>query len=280
MRVHIAGARGSTPATGPDHVEYGGDTACIAVGGPEGVPDLLIDAGSGLRRVDHLLGGAPFVGDLLLGHIHWDHVFGIPFFKSGDQPGAIVDVHMPDQGVDPESAIRRMMSPPTFPITPGDLLGRWNFHSLEPGEHKIGGYRVLAEEIPHKGGRTFGYRISDSTSSLAYLSDHSPVQLGQGPDGHGAVHPAALRLAEDVDLLIHDAQFFGDDWPRCVHYGHSTPTYAVRLGREARAGKVLLFHHDPRRTDRELDQLGEQFSGGDLPVLVARQGMEIDVGED
>lgn len=280
MRVHIAGCRGSTPATGPDHVEYGGDTACIAVAGPEGVPDLLIDAGSGLRQVDHLLGGEPFVGDLLLGHIHWDHILGIPFFRSGDQPGAIVDVHMPDQGFDPESAIRRMMSPPTFPITPSDLFGRWNFHSLEPGEHKIGRYRMLAEEIPHKGGRTFGYRISDGTSSLAYLSDHSPVQLGPGPDGHGAVHPAALRLAEEVDLLIHDAQFFGDDWPRCVHYGHSTPTYAVRLGREARAGKLLLFHHDPRRTDRELDQLSEQYSGDDLPVLVARQGMEIDVGED
>lgn len=113
---------------------------------------------------------------------------------------------MPAQG-DPTEVLQRVMAPPHFPITPGELRGRWTLRGIEPGEHQIEQFAVTALEIPHKGGRTFGYRVSDGTSAVAYLSDHQPTTFGPGDDGVGAYHDAARHLADGVDLLIHDAQY-------------------------------------------------------------------------
>ena len=109
----------------------------------------------------------------------------------------------------------------------------------------IEGFDVLALEIPHKGGRTFGYRVSDGRASIAYLSDHGPVALGPGPDGLGPYHEAALALADGVDLLVHDAQHTAEELPAAAAFGHSAAEYAVALAERAGAGRVLLFHHDP-----------------------------------
>src|SRR5205085_1409717 len=107
-----------------------------------------------------------------------------PFFPAGGRPDSEVDLLMPAQG-DPEALLERVLAPPHFPITPSQLGGRWRFGVLEEGEHAIEGFTVLAREIPHKGGRTFGYRVSDDSGSVAYLSDHSPLRMGEGPDGLG-----------------------------------------------------------------------------------------------
>ena len=100
------------------------------------------------------------------------------------------------------------MRPPYFPIEPTELRGNWTFATIAPGEHEIEGFEVLAREIPHKGGRTFGYRVSDGHATLAYLPDHSPTALGPGEDGWGEYHPAALELARDADVLVHDSPMF------------------------------------------------------------------------
>ncbi|MEX2658160.1 MAG: MBL fold metallo-hydrolase [Acidimicrobiales bacterium] len=107
----------------------------------------------------------------------------------------------------------------------------------------------IALDIPHKGGRTFGYRVSDDRSAIAYLSDHGPSQLGEGPDGWGPYHEAACALAEGVDLLIHDAQHTAAELTPIAHFGHSSMDYPVRLAELAGAKGVLLFHHDPDRTE-------------------------------
>ena len=114
----------------------------------------------------------------------------------------------------------------------------WRFGSIEEGEHEIEGFSVLAREIPHKGGRTFGYRVSDGTHVVAYLSDHHPLALGSGPSHLGELHPAAVALAQDVDLLIHDAQYTGGELPALAYLGHSCPEYAISLAAEARARQV------------------------------------------
>ncbi len=171
-----------------------------------------------------------------------------------------------------------MMSPPYFPISPTELRGRWSFGSIEPGEHEIEGFGVLAREIPHKGGRTFGYRIADGRTAIAYMPDHCPTALGPGQDGLGEYHPAALELARDVDVLIHDAQLLGPEQAREAAFGHAFADYAVALGARAGAGEVVLFHHGHDRTDEELDalaqRLGDDGPGGrDRPrVSVAREG--------
>jgi phosphoribosyl 1,2-cyclic phosphodiesterase len=236
----------------------------------------VLDAGTGLRRVTALLDGAPFRGSILLGHLHWDHTQGLPFFSAGDRPDACTTLYLPAQG-DPVEVLSRFMAPPHFPIPPTMLRGQWRFLGLEPGTCEAEGFSVLALDIPHKGGRTFGYRISDGRGSVAYLSDHNPVSLEPGPEGLGPHHDAALELARGVDVLVHDAQHTAEELPAKATFGHSAAEYAVSLAEAAGARSVLLFHHDPTRTDDQLDDLLTRFAGSRLPVTAAREGDVIDL---
>jgi ribonuclease BN (tRNA processing enzyme) len=255
MRLHLCGTRGSTPAPGAAFLRFGGHTSCVAIAHDDRPVTLLLDAGTGLRRVTALLGDRPFLGAILLGHLHWDHTQGLPFFRAGDHPQAQVDLYLPEQDGSAESVLARGFSPPHFPIGPDGLRGRWRFHGLQEGVHRIAGFEVLAREIPHKGGRTFGYRISDGRASIAYLSDHHPASLGDGPQGFGPYHEAACALASDVDVLLHDSQYLASEWPQRRTFGHATVDYAVGLAEAAGVGRLILFHHDPARTDDEVDAL-------------------------
>jgi phosphoribosyl 1,2-cyclic phosphodiesterase len=285
VRVHLCGVRGSTPAPGADFLRYGGHTSCLALAHDgEQTPRLVLDAGTGLRAVSPLLGGDAFAGTLLLTHLHWDHVQGLPFFAAGDDERARVRVHVPDQD-DGRSAVEvlsRMMSPPHFPIGPEELRGDWSFESIEPGKSRHEGFEVLAREIPHKGGVTLGYRVSDSRSTLTYMPDHCPTELGGGPSGCGELHAAALELAEGADVLVHDAQLIGErELAEEGRFGHSAASYPVELGNRSGAKIVLLFHHRMDRTDTELDALAHSFAGIDSRrpplVLVAAQGAALDL---
>ena len=236
----------------------------------------MLDAGTGIRSVSRLLDGQPFDGSILLGHLHWDHTQGIPFFAAGDDPGSRVDLYMPAQG-DPEAVLERSMSPPHFPITPLQLRGSWSFIALEEGETEIDGFSVLAREVPHKGGRTFGFRISDGRSTLAYLSDHRPTKIGPGPAGLGEYHEAAMTLARDCDVLFHDAQYTDEELPYRESFGHAAQGYAVGLAEASGAKRLLLYHHDPPRTDYEVDSIVAGYRGRALRVEAAAEGTVIDL---
>lgn len=254
-------------------MRYGGNTSCVAIAWDGAGPTLLLDAGTGLSRVSRMLEGRPFRGTILLGHLHWDHTQGLPFFRSGDQDGSAVRLLLPAQGEESaEALLGRGMSPPHFPITPGQLRGAWSFGHVEEGDHEIEGFSVRAREIPHKGGRTFGYRISDGQHTIAYLSDHHPYSLGEGPEGFGPYHEAALELAHTVDALIHDAQYTAAEFPARRAWGHSTINYAIGLAEAAGVGQLVLFHHDPRRTDDELDQIAQSLGSAPVLVTLAREG--------
>jgi phosphoribosyl 1,2-cyclic phosphodiesterase len=248
---------------GQPFLRYGGHTPCIAIAhdGAPG-PTLVLDAGTGITQLPRLLADGPFTGTLLLTHLHWDHVQGLPFCHAADHPDASVSLWLPAQedGADPVAVLERAMSPPHFPITPRQLRGHWEFSSLEPGEHEFEGFTVLAREVPHKGGRTFGYRVSDGHSTLAFIPDHCPTALGPGDDGFGALHPAVLELADRADALIHDAQLLPSELGE-ASFGHAVADYAVSLARAAGVTRVLLFHHKPDRTDEQLDALASRFAG-------------------
>jgi len=279
VKVHVLGVRGSTPAPGHAFARHGGNTSCVALARGGMAPSLLLDAGTGLRGLGALLGEQPFHGALLLGHLHWDHTQGLPFSRAIDHDGAEVRLCLPDQddGDDAIDVLRRSMSPPHFPIGPEGLRGTWTFEGIQPGSHHLAGFEVLALDIPHKGGRTFGYRISDGRTAVAYLSDHGPAALGPGPEGWGPYHDTALALAADVDLLIHDAQHTAEELPSRVAWGHSAADYPVRLGELAGAKAVLLFHHDPTRTDDEVDAIVESFAYAPIPVTAAAEGSVLDL---
>jgi phosphoribosyl 1,2-cyclic phosphodiesterase len=273
VRLELLGVRGSTPAPGADFVRYGGHTACVAVTADGAThPTLVLDAGTGLRTLTARLDGRAYDGAVLLSHLHWDHAQGLPFFAAGDRDDARVDLYLPAQGgASGRDLLARSFSPPSFPIEPEGLRGRWGFHALDAGRHRVEGFDVVAAEVEHKGGRTFGYRVQDASGSVAYLPDHAPA----------AGRSAELeQLIEGVDVLLHDAQFVEAERAVAVDYGHATVEDAVALARACGAGRLVLFHHSPARTDDALDEIAAWAPAlaGELPVVVAREGMTLDVG--
>jgi phosphoribosyl 1,2-cyclic phosphodiesterase len=275
VRIDVCGTRGSTPAPGREFVRFGGHTSCLAIT-PAGstVPELVLDAGTGIGNVTRLLAGGPFHGTIALTHLHWDHTHGLPFFAAGDSDDASVRLLLPAQadGSSAEAVLERSMSPPHFPITPGQLRGAWEFVGIEPGTLRLGALELLAREIPHKGGRTFGYRVSEGTTSIAYLPDHSPTDLGPGSDGLGAHHDAAMELAADADILMHDSFWYADDFDPARTLGHAAAQYAIGLAAAAGARQVLLLHHKPNRTDSELEKLAAGLGDSAVPTTLAADG--------
>ena len=271
MRVLFCGTRGSTPAPGIEFVRYGGHTSCVAISHDHEPPRLVLDGGTGLRRLSSHFGGEPFHGSILLGHLHWDHMQGLPFFRAADHPDSRTTVFLPAQG-DPVEVLGRCLGPPHFPLRPDELGGRWRFVGLEPGTHHIEGFTVTALEIPHLNSRTFGYRVSDGSGAIAYLSDHNPIALGPGPDGLGEYHRSAQCLSDRVDVLVHDAQHLAAEFPAKAFLGHSAAEYAVGLAEHAGAGRAVLYHHDPDRTDDEIDAIVACHQHHRVPVSAAVEG--------
>jgi phosphoribosyl 1,2-cyclic phosphodiesterase len=279
VRVTFHGVRGSTPQSGAGYERTGGHTSNIAISAGDGdgasgeLPTLLLDAGTGLLSLTRTFAGAPFCGTILLTHLHWDHLQGLPFFPPGDRDDARVTVMQPAQG-DPIAVLSRAMSPPHFPIGPNGLRGTWAHLPLEPGEHEIEGFSVTAAEIPHKGGRTYGYRVAalHGGGTFAYMPDHCPTSIGPGPDGLGARHENAMALAWGVDVLVHGAPFVVAEIERATLFGHSTAEYAVGLANDAGVGRLILTHHAPFRDDDAVEAIAEGHSSSELSVVAAKEG--------
>lgn len=272
VRLDLLGVRGSTAAPGPDFVAYGGHTSCVAVtaeGAPR--PSLVLDAGTGLRTLTGRLAGAAFDGSVVLSHLHWDHMQGLPFFAAGDRDDARVDLYLPAQGGrSGRDLLAQTLSPPAFPIPPEGLRGRWAFRALEAGRVEVEGFGVTTVDVEHKGGRTFGIRVEDALGSVAYLPDHAPA-AGKSPE--------LLEMLDGVDVLLHDAQFLEGERPMAVDYGHATVEDAVALGAECGVGTVVLFHHSPVRSDAALDGIASwapSLAEG-VRVVVAREGDALEV---
>jgi len=274
VNVHLLGVRGSTPTPGEPFARYGGHTSCVAVtAAGEPRPTLILDAGTGLRNLDTLLGPDPFRGTVLLTHLHWDHTQGLPFTRCLDRPDARVELRVPAQrGRGAASLLARSMSPPSFPIELSGLRGQWRARLMRPGRLTVPPwFTVTAAEVPHKGGRTFGYRVSADGASLAYLPDHALA---------GRPTAAALALAADVDLLLHDASNGFGDRAAADAYGHSTIDDAIRFARACRVRQLVLIHHSPSRTDADLDALAAESAvaaGVDTGHPVVSLGREADV---
>lgn len=224
------------------------------------------------------MNGEPFRGSVLLSHLHWDHVHGLPFCDATDRDDARVTLFVPDQldGSDPLEMLSRGMSPPHFPVRADELRGDWTFVSLSTTVMEIEGFSVRVEEIPHKGGRTYGFRVSDGSATVVYMPDHCPSALGPGPDGLGEYHVAAFELCEGADVLIHDAQLLREELAAEGYFGHAAAEYAVELARRANVGQVVLFHHKPDRVDDDLDAIAQRFSGPPV-VTVASQNTVLDL---
>lgn len=266
LRVELLGVRGATPAIGPDFVRYGGHTSCVAIrAGDETTPRLVLDGGTGVRELTGV-----FDGTILLTHLHWDHVQGLPFAHALREPTAHVRVLLPvEQGGDAMTTMRRSFQPPVFPFGPDELGPRWSFGRM-PGTLDMEPFHVTTALVRHGAGRTVGIRVEAEGRSIAYLPDHDLST----PD------PAAERLAAGADLLLHDAHHHATDTRLVESFGHSSIQDACRFADAVGVGSLVLVHHAPDRTDLELDRVaaGFQRTAERRPVLVGQQGLHLEVG--
>jgi phosphoribosyl 1,2-cyclic phosphodiesterase len=272
LRLKVWGCRGSIPTPGEATVRFGGNTSCLEVRTGDGGL-LILDGGTGLRRLGaQLEWDAPL--HVLVTHLHLDHVEGLRFFAPFWNPKGELHIWGPPSPVHSlEERITRAFSPPLFPIELAETPADVTFHDVPQEPWELEGVRIEARMVSHPG-PTLGYRLSRNGTAVAYIPDHEPV-LGVELAELEPEWISGHALAEDVDVLFHDCQFSENEYPSRVGWGHSSVGHAVDFARRARAGRLVLFHHDPDRADGGIDQLveraGELWDGasGGAPVAAA-----------
>lgn len=262
--VIILGARGSVPASGSAYAAYGGATTCflLRLRGRS----ILVDAGSGLMNLPEAERRACALS-LLLTHPHADHLIGLPLCPYAMVPGKRLDIYAARHGgLDAREQIRRLISPPLWPVAPESLPAEIRFYTLPPSMALEEG-EIQVESMPgvHPGGVSL-LRLSGGGKSVAVFTDCTLTQ---------ALAPEAAAFASACDLLLCDGHYSEKEWPRCAGFGHSTWIAAARFGRLCGAKRVLIVHHAPFRTDAELDAAAEDLKAIHPACTFAREGEEV-----
>ena len=278
VNVTLYGVRGSLAAPGLTTARYGGNTSCVRVTDASGAV-LVLDAGTGIRSLGLELPSSLRRVDVVLTHLHMDHIVGLGFFGPLYNPAMEVHIWGPASAtLSLEARLRRYLAPPLFPVLLRDLPCRLELHHVGRGRMPIGPFDVHAARVCHPG-PTVGYRIDAKEASLAYLPDHEPA-LGARRFPLDAEWTSGFDLAQRVDLLLHDAQYTREEYPRHIGWGHSTIDDALVFARQVRAKHLVPFHHDPGRDDAALEAavgLAVTEMGPDVPVTPAAEGQSFDL---
>lgn len=281
MRAKIWGCRGSLAAPGPETVRYGGNTSCVEVR----LSDdrlIVIDAGTGVRNLGVTMGpDRPDRIDILLTHLHLDHIEGLGFFTPLWEEDC--EIHIwgpPSPGHSLRERIATYFSPPLFPVHLDDIPSRLEIHDVPKEGWELGAAFIRGEPVNHPG-PTLGYRIEENGKSLTYISDHEPA-LGLDL---AAVEPewvSGYALAFGADTLFHDAQYTEEEYPKRIGWGHSSIAHTVTFGLIAKVRQLLLFHHDPLHSDAQLESMlvrARELWGEDSDdhLALAFEGMELEI---
>jgi phosphoribosyl 1,2-cyclic phosphodiesterase len=279
LRVTYWGARGSIPAPAPAMAGYGGNTSCVEVTLSDG-SELILDAGTGIRELGLARGGQDKPVDVLLTHLHLDHIQGLMFFAPLFDTRCRVKVFGPATLGGPLlNRLARYISAPLAPVEIRELPADVSFEEVDARSFALGPARVEAAFVNHRG-PTLGYRITDGDVTIAYIPDHEPA-LGQRLADSADEWISGLELARDADLLIHDAQYTAAEYGDRVGWGHSAVGDALTFARRSGARRLALFHHDPQRDEAAVDALVEEAraEAGDAvdELYAAREGDNIEL---
>ncbi|MGH9661493.1 MAG: MBL fold metallo-hydrolase [Bryobacteraceae bacterium] len=288
MRLRLWGTRGSCPSPGPNTVTYGGNTTCIEVRGDDGHL-VILDAGTGIRELGRSLvnsaNGRPITGDVFFSHAHWDHIQGLPFFTPAFQAGNQFRLFgAPTLLQSLELVLRQQMSPVVFPVAFDDLHARMEFRELTGHRLSENDIEVNAISVRHPGG-ALGFRLSPAGSpgrSVVFIPDNEIDRFGDDAPG-APTRAELLRFARGARVLIHDAMYTGAEYMDHRGWGHSSYRDAVDFAIAAEVETLVLFHHDPERSDAELvaqlalchEMVNER--NGRVNVIAAAEGMEMEV---
>jgi phosphoribosyl 1,2-cyclic phosphodiesterase len=287
VKIRFWGTRGSLAKPGPSTVRYGGNTSCVEVLSAAGTR-LIIDCGTGAHELGQaiLRDGSEKRGHVLISHTHWDHIQGIPFFAPLFVPGYSWDIYAPQGfGESLKETLAGQMEYTYFPVTPEAFGAQVRYHNLGEGSFTVGDLTIRTRYLNHPA-LTLAFRIEGDGASFVYSCDHEPhsreLAMGEGAiEGEDLAH---AEFMEGTDLIIHDAQYVAEEYQAKQGWGHSTVEYALSIARAARAPKIALTHHDPSRTDDQIDaylvKLRSTIGPEGPEVIAASEGLVIPLGDN
>ncbi len=252
MIITFYGVRGSTAAPGPQTARYGGNTSCVHIELESG-NDLILDAGTGIRLLGQKLAKKSTPANVLLSHGHWDHIQGYPFFEPIYQTDRVINVYINvESGRKLLNTLFKQMDGTHFPVKAEDLPSHHipKFKGIESELYEREGIKVIKQALNHPGGGV-AYKIEENGVTCAYVTDNEldpPYALSTNYDQW-------VNYLHGVDVLIHDAQYTEDDMPHKHGWGHSLISQVRQLATDAEVGTLVMFHHDPDRSDSELDEV-------------------------
>jgi phosphoribosyl 1,2-cyclic phosphodiesterase len=278
VKVRFWGTRGSIATPGPETMRYGGDTSCVEVSSVPG-HTLVLDAGTGIRRLGEAIGPDIREVDILLSHLHLDHIVGLGFFGPLFRPEVAVRIWaQPSSFVSLLERLGRYLSPPLFPVRVRDLGAHVELRETPFGTFQCGPFEISAEPVIHPD-PALGFRVSEDGVALAYIPDHEPALGGPG-FGRAGEWTSGWTIGRDADLLIHDAQYTTSEYADRVGWGHSAVSDTVAFAEVVGARRLALFHHDPGHGDETIDAMLADARGQatGVEVFAAAQGEIVSVG--
>ena len=277
MNLKIWGCRGSLPAPGPEKNIYGGNTSCVEIIHENTC--IILDGGSGIQRLGVSLPKHITQIDILLTHLHLDHIMGLGFFMPIYNPNMTINIWGPAASNESlRHRLRKYFSPPIFPLRLKELPCKGEIFEIDDSEFTIGDFKISSEYICHPG-PTVGYRLQKGKTIIAYLPDHEPA-LGSSNYPTNPEWTSGYSIAHEADLLIHDAQYKNIEYTNRIGWGHCSMKDAIDFGELTGVKKMLLFHHDPMHTDEQLQKLyNENMQNRNLSfeVELAEEGKSYDL---
>jgi len=302
MQITFWGVRGSYPVPGAATVRYGGQTSCVESRSTKG-GCLIVDAGTGMRGLGNKLlreATEPQHYHLLLSHVHWDHIQGLPFFSPAYIAGTKISIYALLTAADElHQVIGGITRHEFFPVPLEAVPATFEYHQVEPGVNfDIGDFHIEPIALNHPFG-SVGYRISGDGSSWAYIADTAPFNevlhkqhflpgLEQLTDDDmlalGAMREALVRRIANTDTVVYDTHFLPEEYKRFPHYGHSTPDQALEICAEAKVRRLVLYHHAPSHSDEQMDQVAAEYlakgAAMGIEVCTSFEGMTLPIGPD
>jgi phosphoribosyl 1,2-cyclic phosphodiesterase len=300
MQITFWGVRGSYPVPGAATVRYGGQTSCVEARTASG-EHVIVDAGTGLRALGNKLAreaAAPGRYHVLLSHVHWDHIQGLPFFSPAYIPGTHISVYaLLTAANELDQVIGGITRHEFFPMPLEAVPAQFLFQKVEPGiDFWIGGFHVTPIALNHPFG-SVGYRFDADGVSWAYVSDTAPFDRVMhkqhflaGPEllsdsdraALTTMRAALVERLRGVDTAVYDTHFTLDEYARFPHYGHSTPDHALEVCVEAGVPRLVLYHHAPSHSDEQMDQLAADYANKGaargIEVVTAFEGLTLSIG--
>lgn len=267
MKAAIWGCRGTLPAPGPATVRYGGNTTCVALE-TAGGRLVVLDCGSGFRPLGNAVAANPPAElDILMTHMHLDHVTGLGFFAPVFMNTSIRIWGPRLEGKSLEENIAAYLSPPLFPLRYEDIPATLHFNEVHDETWAIDGLRVTAAPVQHPGG-ALGYRIEEAGRTLVFIPDN---ELGLDAE-------SGVELATGADVLMHDAQYTAAQYPSKVGWGHSSTSDFAAFVRRTEPGRAFMFHHDPEHDDETLEAMRDgaaELAGREIEL--AAEGLTLEI---